>query len=110
MNHLCGTTMASQTSVKSPQEVLGNLLTLHKFELRSQVGPPSVHHKVIGFNRKRVSERYGQYSGSLSQRLLFWQFGTASPGCKQRHRSETCRDLIRASADLLDEILNMKPA
>lgn len=67
MDNRCETATASQTSVKSPQEVLGNLLTLHKNELRSQVGPPSVHHnKIIGFKRERASERsYGLHSGPL---------------------------------------------
>jgi hypothetical protein len=59
-DRLCGTAMASQASVKSPQGVLGKLLTLHKNKLLSQItGGPSVHHRAIGFRRKRASEIYG---------------------------------------------------
>ena len=78
------TAMASQTSVKSPQEPLEKLLTHIKMNFRTQVGPHSVHQKVIGFKRERASEGHGLHSGPLSQMLLFWKlspfFGMVSPG------------------------------
>ena len=64
MDHLYGTAMASQISVKSPQGVLETLLTLNKNELHSQVaGLPSVHHKVVKCKRERASVNYGLPSG-----------------------------------------------
>ena len=90
------TAMAPLTSVKSPQEALEKLLTHIKINVRTQIGCPSVHQKVIGFRRERASEGHGLHSGPLPQMLLFWKLSPFSEWLVQDRQSVIARKLVGA--------------
>lgn len=103
MDHPYGTAMASQTSVKSPQKVLGKLLTLQQNKLRYQVaGPPSVHHEVIAFKHERASESYGLHSGSPVTNALVLAIFTISAWLVQDRKRAS--NLGKLSATLIRHI------
>ena len=92
MDYLCGTTMASQTSAKSPQEVLGKLLTVHKMNHAVRSAPILYIIKSPGLTANVQVKGMVCNLVPCHKMLLFWQLspfwtGQSRPRWEQRHRS-----------------------